>query len=89
MDKENIRKIALDRGFKLKQQPDSSVDLNPYVYDFAAELEAQAIERFCEELKEKNCLSKEVHEIAIERARSFRLSIGQHSLGETNKNDKQ
>lgn len=33
LNKETIRQIALDNGFKLKEQPDGSLDLNPYVYD--------------------------------------------------------
>lgn len=32
LDKETIKQIALDNGFKLKEQPDGSLDLNPYVY---------------------------------------------------------
>ena len=33
-----IKQIALDNGFKLKQQPNGEMDLNPYVYQFATEL---------------------------------------------------
>lgn len=36
--KEKIKQIALANGFKLKEQPDGSIDLNPYVYDFAEAL---------------------------------------------------
>lgn len=36
--KENVKRIALANGFKLKEQPDGSLDLNPYVYYFAAAL---------------------------------------------------
>lgn len=36
--KEKIKRIALSNGFKLKEQPDGSMDLNPYVYDFAEAL---------------------------------------------------
>lgn len=35
MNKEQIKVLALEHGFKLKQQPDGSIDLNPYVYEFA------------------------------------------------------
>lgn len=35
MNNDRIRTIALMKGFKLKEQPDGSLDLNPYVYDFA------------------------------------------------------
>lgn len=40
-DRELIRKIALENGFKLKTQPDGTEDLNPYVYDFASALIAE------------------------------------------------
>ena len=33
--KEQIKELALRTGFKLKEQPDGSMDLNPYVYEFA------------------------------------------------------
>lgn len=36
--KEQIKELALRSGFKLKEQPDGSMDLNPYVYEFANEL---------------------------------------------------
>ena len=32
MTKAQIRELALANGFKLKKQPDGSMDLNPYVY---------------------------------------------------------
>lgn len=38
MTNEQIKKIALACGFKLKEQPTGEMDLNPYVYDFAREL---------------------------------------------------
>lgn len=38
MTNEQIRKIFLENGFKEKQQPDGSVDLNPYVYEAARAL---------------------------------------------------
>jgi hypothetical protein len=38
VDKEIIKQLALDAGFKLKDQPDGSQDLNPYVYAFAKSL---------------------------------------------------
>lgn len=41
MNKQQIKELALGNGFKLKEQPDGSMDLNPYVYDFAAALKAQ------------------------------------------------
>ena len=38
IEKSRIKAIALSSGFKLKEQPDGSMDLNPYVYDFARAL---------------------------------------------------
>ena len=35
MTNEQIREIALANGFKLKEQPNGEMDLNPYVYEFA------------------------------------------------------
>lgn len=42
MSDEQIREIFLSNGFKTKQQPDGSVDLNPYVYDAARAMLAAA-----------------------------------------------
>jgi hypothetical protein len=42
MNNEMIEQIALANGFKLKKQPDGSMALNPYVYDFARALLATA-----------------------------------------------
>ena len=36
--KEQIKELALRTGFKLKEQPNGEMDLNPYVYDFAQTL---------------------------------------------------
>ena len=36
--KQYIKEVALDCGFKLKEQPDGGMDLNPYVYTFADKL---------------------------------------------------
>ena len=38
MNKRYIKEVALECGFKLKEQPDGSMDLNPYVYTFADKL---------------------------------------------------
>lgn len=38
MTNDQIRKLALENGFKLKKQPDGTEDLNPYVYAFARAL---------------------------------------------------
>ena len=41
---QQIREIALANGFKLKAQTESRMDLNPYVYDFARALVAEAMQ---------------------------------------------
>lgn len=38
MTKDEVRQIALDAGFKLKEQPNGELDLNPYVYEFSEQL---------------------------------------------------
>lgn len=42
LDKEKIKELALTNGFKLKEQPDGTMGLNPYVFEFAAALERVA-----------------------------------------------
>lgn len=34
LNKETIKEIAVANGFKLKEQADGEMDLNPYVYEF-------------------------------------------------------
>lgn len=36
--KKQVREIALASGFKLKEQPNGEMELNPYVYEFAGTL---------------------------------------------------
>jgi hypothetical protein len=43
MTKDEIKALALECGFTLREQPDGRMDLNPYVYDFAEKL---AFEQF-------------------------------------------
>lgn len=43
MKNQEIREIALANGFKLKQQMNGEMDLNPYVYDFARALIQRAL----------------------------------------------
>jgi hypothetical protein len=38
MNRQQVREILLASGFKLKQQPDGTEDLNPYCYTAAAAL---------------------------------------------------
>lgn len=42
LTRDEIRTIALENGFTLKDQPDGSKDLHPYVYRFAENLLAAA-----------------------------------------------
>ena len=42
MDIQKIKELALANGFKLKDQPNGELDLNPYVYDFANAIEQVA-----------------------------------------------
>ena len=51
----HIQKMALDNGFKLKEQPNGKMELNPYVYDFANALTDQ-LKLENDELKRKNVL---------------------------------
>lgn len=44
LNKETIKQIALENGFKLKEQPDGSMDLNPYVYEFANAIAEHCLE---------------------------------------------
>jgi hypothetical protein len=41
MNKQRIKELALANGFKLKEQHDGVLDLNPYVYEFAAAIEEE------------------------------------------------
>ena len=38
MNKQYVKELALECGFKLKEQPNGDLDLNPYVYTFADKL---------------------------------------------------
>ncbi len=40
MTNDQIKEIALANGFRLKEQPDGTQDLNPYVYEFAKKIKA-------------------------------------------------
>ena len=48
MQREQVQKLALEAGFKLKKQPSGEMDLNPYVYTF--------VEKLFEESEEINLL---------------------------------
>ena len=38
MNKQYIKEVALECGFKLREQPNGELDLNPYVYTFSDKL---------------------------------------------------
>ena len=38
MNDQYIKELSMEHGFKLKEQPDGTMDLNPYVYSFARAL---------------------------------------------------
>lgn len=43
IEKSRIKAIALSSGFKLKEQPNGEMDLNPYVYEFASVVFAKGV----------------------------------------------
>lgn len=50
MTKDEVTRIALECGFKLREQAPGRMDLNPYVYDFANRLiaaEREACAKVC------------------------------------------
>lgn len=52
--KNTVRELALKCGFKLKEQPNGELDLNPYVYDFSRELRDFVIKEAISKLTEKD-----------------------------------
>ncbi|MFB6349961.1 hypothetical protein ACFBZI_11070 [Moraxella sp. ZJ142] len=46
LPKEEIKQLFLNNGFKLKAQPNGSVDLNPYVYEAAEALLERQTKKF-------------------------------------------
>lgn len=61
MTNEQIKEIALANGFKLKEQPNGEMDLNPYVYEFARALFVEQ-----QRLWEKERAAIEFHEDWLE-----------------------
>ena len=53
IEKSRIKAIALSGGFKLKEQPNGEIDLNPYVYEFAKLLELAVLYDRNREIKER------------------------------------
>lgn len=64
--KQHVKEIALANGFKLKEQPDGKMDLNPYVYQFADALCNQQVARI-DELERFNTQLAAQRNEAIER----------------------
>ena len=52
MNKQYIKDVALEYGFKLKEQPNGELDLNPYVYTFADKLIKQTHITLLEDFKD-------------------------------------
>ena len=68
MDRETIKALALQEGFKLKEQPAGEPDLNPYVYHFAERLVQEStqqslIDSYCAQLSEftRQVFGQELH----------------------------
>ena len=53
IEKSRIKAVALSSGFKLKEQPNGEMDLNPYVYEFAKLLELAVLYDRNKEIKER------------------------------------
>lgn len=53
IEKSRIKAIALSSGFKLKEQQNGEMDLNPYVYEFAKLLELAVLYDRNREIKER------------------------------------
>lgn len=65
MTNEEIQEIALANGFSLKKQPDGSMALNPYVFEFARALVAAQNEKCNAELKKASDTLRVYHEEII------------------------
>ena len=53
IEKFRIKAMALSSGFKLKEQPNGEMDLNPYVYEFAKLLELAVLYDRDRQIKER------------------------------------
>lgn len=70
MEKQKIKELALANGFKLKQQPNGTEDLNPYVYEFSVALAAMTVSAFAKYINDtgelnfgdSNFLMEQAHE---------------------------
>ena len=86
MKKSRIKAMALSSSFKLKEQPNGEMDLNPYVYEFAKLLELAVLYERNKEIKERfelladnfeNELIEESINYLSERTAIFRLIGGE------------
>ena len=74
IEKSRIKAIALSSGFKLKEQPDGDMDLNPYVYEFAKLLELAVLYDRSMEIKERFKLLADGFEYELsEESKSYLL----------------
>ena len=90
MTNEQIRKIALANGFKLKKQPNGEMDLNPYVYDAMravyeqGKADAMGWVSVDERLPENSgyCLVAYSHEIGVGKVHQNWFSYDWNEFGE-------
>lgn len=57
MSNDQIKEIALANGFKLKEQPNGKMDLNPYVYEFARKLMLHQTQIIAETVNDHWCMT--------------------------------
>ena len=53
IEKSRIKAMALSSGFKLEEQPNGEMDLNPHIYEFAKLLELAVLYDRNMEIKER------------------------------------
>ncbi|MDC4679327.1 hypothetical protein NQ804_04345 [Acinetobacter baumannii] len=73
MDKKIVKEIALANGFKLKEQPDGSLELNPYVYVFADKLvehQQAKVEELQKQLNEYIFVAETLDEMYVKEVKS-------------------
>lgn len=89
MDKKTVKEIALANGFKLKEQPDGSLELNPYVYVFADKLvehqqaKVEGMQKRVEDLEHKLQI-KTRHCEFFEKSRKGHRSLAIHRKKQIN-----
>ena len=67
MNKQYVKELALECGFKLKEQPNGDLDLNPYVYTFADKLIKQTHISLLGDFKDMLAdISSEINDISSE-----------------------